>query len=214
MAYPTNTNLETLLTSLGIPAPSGLDTSSIIAQAIFAWEQGTGYVPFISTNATRYYDPPGFTDSFYNNVKGGTRLLKLDCGLLTLTSLTIGGVTKTAGTDFQLMPYNNPAMSKPYEWIKFAAPVYGQAKSVVVVGDWGRVSTVVAGDAVFQAVLTIALGFSMGIAGFKISGGSILWEEGDVKEEFGTEIYSVLKQNVDAARNTLSMYTRVEQWGF
>lgn len=93
----------------------------------------TGWT-FYARTETRYYDTPG------------SRLLKLDDGLLTITTLTNGDGNTIASTEYNLWPKNSP----PYSEIRLKASSStlwkmdsdGNTEAVIdVAGTWGYVAT-------------------------------------------------------------------------
>ena len=89
---------------------------------------------FYARTETRYYDV------------SGSRVLKLDDDLLTITTLTNGDDNTIASTEYNLWPKNNP----PYSEIRLKASSStlwlmdgdGNAEAVIdVAGTWGFVAT-------------------------------------------------------------------------
>ena len=140
MGYPTSSDLLTFLQSGGLFAnpvtteQGQIDLTDAINGAVQAWEDGVRWYPFLkdASDVTRYYDAPE------------QRILQLGAGLQSLTSLTISGSTYTSGTDFWLKPNDAPFKSQPYTFIEFRTTFMypRQKQTIVVVGKFGRVTTI------------------------------------------------------------------------
>lgn len=186
MAYPTVAELKTFLLSAGlitdptIPPDSYLDYQGAIDTAVEDWERYCGWKPFLIDNAdvTRYFDPPN------------GNILRFGAGLLSLTSLTVNGDALTENTDFFLKDENATVQGMPYTYLKFlyrqlGYPSGAYSRSVVIVGKWGRVSTVPA--SVKDAVMVRAASGLLAQIGLRNSQGGL----SEVRLEGGiTEKYS------------------------
>ncbi len=153
--YPDINELEDLLTSAGILAASAgaenkLFTEAYLDAAIEEWEHTTGWHPFLkdSQDVMRLFDPPGAPNRHAATFgafawRGGGRILELDGGLLTVTSLVVGYSSQTAGTaltanqQYWLLPRNAAAIAHPYQRVEFASPQWGQSGSIAITGKWG-----------------------------------------------------------------------------
>lgn len=145
-AYPLDADYTAFVTGAGLSMPSAYSWVGIADYAQAEFEKRTGRIPFLkdASDVARSFDPPGATStletSFY---KGGEKLLELDAGLLTCTSVAVGvtpgdpGAVLAAGTQYRLMPQNAAVKNMPYEWIEFYFPVYGMPSSIVITGKWG-----------------------------------------------------------------------------
>lgn len=182
-AMPVSSDVTNLLADAGVTAPSNATVAAALAAAIATWNSMTGYEPFLAASATRYFDPPGGSPRGFASPKGGSNVLRFDCGLVSLTSLSVAGVSKTQGTDFWLKPANKAASGKPYEWAEFSAPLYGKPNDVVVVGSWGYSATVP--DDAWNAVLELAAAIAVAGPNVKASGGVLSYTIGSqVSETF------------------------------
>lgn len=143
--YPTDADVQALVQSLGVTLPSGIIFDGSGAAAAQEWERLTGRIPFLnpSTVTTRTFEVPG-AKSTHNSVlpiKGGGRRLPLQGGVISISSVTVEGQNKVVGSDVYPGPVNNPAIGKPYDYLEFAVPQYGQIRSVQVTGKFGFSST-------------------------------------------------------------------------
>lgn len=158
-AYPKSLDLERLLVSAGIIASplsnmqDVMDLQGAVESATEEWENNTGWRPFLSATQTRTYDPPGPMRGpvgvwFGINNMGGSRVLPLYTGILSVTTLKVGvtassaGTTLTLGTDFWLKPQNATSFNQPYRSIEFAVPQWGNPQSITVTGPFGYSTTV------------------------------------------------------------------------
>lgn len=171
-AYPTKTDLGDFLYSAGlISSPktdqqSDLLYGSAVAAAVTEWERGTGWVPFLSAgDQTRSYDPPGPEQGpvgIYIGVSnvGGDRRLFLKAGVRSVTSVTTGvtltnpGTLLTQNRDYWLRPSNADHSDRPFTYIEFAWPQWGNPQSIVVVAPFGFGATVP--DDAWSAILKMA----------------------------------------------------------
>lgn len=184
-------NLATKLASCGVVDTTGADFMKIglaakLDAALEAWEQETGWVPFVSSGATetRFYDPPGPPPSRGGfGIRGGGRLLSLDGGLLSLTSVVVNGQEYDPANQLRLKPDNAAARRKPVTRIEFSRPVLGPAQCVAVTGVWGY-SREWPEDA-RQAVLDWAAHLCVPELALQISRGLYQWRQGDEQERYG-----------------------------
>lgn len=218
--YPDGAALKQFLLGLSVPAITAtlgsLDTDGAAAAAADDWERQTRWLPFLSSglSETRSFDPP--VDS---------PILFLSAGLLSLTRITVNvvggsaGVPLVAGRDFRLLPQNAPAQSKPSEIVEFLsggypagawqagfagigygfsplAGAYGQAGSVQITGEWGRVLAVPA-DAQ-QAVLRMGALLLAPEMAAAISKGLVERKAGDETERFAAGSVSALSTQMAA----------------
>jgi hypothetical protein len=147
-AYPTATDLQTLLVTTGIldsPATAPLDTldrAGAIAAAVAEWERQTGYQPFLAAgvDSSRYYDGPE-----------SERLL-LDGGLAANpTYVKVGGSTYTLNSEYWVKPDNALVKGQPIGWIEFAGVLGPTRRLIEIAGRWGYATTVP--DDAWQAIL-------------------------------------------------------------
>jgi hypothetical protein len=138
--------------------------------------------PFLlQSQTTRYYTPPGPRPptSGIQSLNGGGRVLDLDCGCVSITSLSISDVPYTvsnpASTTFQGQywpePINNPAIGRPFERIHFWAPIWGLPQSVAVTGVFGYAASMpydawgaMLSGAMWKAMSTVSAQRSQGAA--------------------------------------------------
>lgn len=136
-----------------------------VGAAILDFESRTGWEPFLSTGAdtTRYFDPPGKDPGLRST---GGRILDVNAGLLSVTTLTTGITFTSTGTalvaeqDFILGRYNAAAEGYPYDYVefrssfwleRFAIPVGRGPKSISIAGRWGYCSSIP--DDAYTAIL-------------------------------------------------------------
>lgn len=171
--FPSDADIQAFIVSCGVNMPSQVvgafnaymstyTVAGIAGAAQIEFQERTGRIPFIkdSSDVARVFDPPGaysaLEQTFY---KGGEKILELDSGLLSCTSIYLGVTPDNTGTQMdlarqlRLMPANAPAMGHPYEWVEFYFPVYGAPSSIVITGKWGYSATVP--DDVWQACLRL-----------------------------------------------------------
>ena len=157
-AYPADSDVEALVTGSGVSVPSNFIFTGYASAAIAEFEKLTGYEPFFAdgTDRTRKFDPPGATPNAraFAMQRGGERVLALQSGIVSVTSLTVSGKTCVLGTDYRLRPANADAKGRPWTWIEFMVPQWGQPDDVLVTGKWGY-SLQVPDDA-WQAIVRLA----------------------------------------------------------
>jgi hypothetical protein len=197
MAYPSSANLQSYLNALGLLTTTqvaALNLADRIAAATDAWEEETGWKPFLkdSSDVARVFTPPGPNRKPGLTGRGGGTLLDLDCGLLTVTSIVTGysasptspqaGTTAVAEDDYWLLPEGAPLRNRPYTQVEFAVSIWGVARSVRIVGKWGYCSTIP--DDVFQAILRQgALQTADELVALR-TGGMVEWSE-EASEKYG-----------------------------
>lgn len=176
--YPVASDVTAFLSSIGVTLDGSFPLASYVASAIGQFEKETGYVPFIATTQTRYYDAPGAKPDAYGRGGGGT-LLQLDNSLISVSSLTVGGQTKTLGTDFYKVDIN-----KPSAWaLRFTAPIFGLPQCITIVGTWGYASAVP--DDAWEAIRQSAAGLAISaLLEEKRATGLTSWKEDDVTEAY------------------------------
>jgi hypothetical protein len=199
-AYPTTSDWTTYLNGIGLVRGDGSSLSAVLPlqtfldSAVRAWEQRTGYLPFLAGTATsRRFDPPGPNHGYPPAItglnRGGERILPLDAGLAAEpTSVVVGysdtdpGTTLTAGTQYWLHPYNALAKGMPYTRLEFVVPQWGAPRSVLVTGSWGFSQTVP--DDAWEGIMAYASWLAWpGIVG-QLTGGLIEWTE-QATERYG-----------------------------
>lgn len=205
-SWPSTTDLTSFLGAIsGLTYSSGLVTSSRVTAAVRWLERETGWIPFQGASATRTFDPPGSGASYLANYKGGERFLRLDAGLVSVTSMTVGTTAFTEGTDFWLM-----GNSAPYQVIEFAVPVLGAARSVSIVGVWGFCAAASIPDDAWQAVLYHAAGEVMLFDKQAKLQKAVEWKIGDASKRYGFENTNQLGQSfLDDAKMIASQFKRV-----
>ncbi len=211
MPWPDGSDLEAYLAASQVEMPDGsavpatIASDALMAAAAILFGEKTGWVPFIGEEQTRTFDPPGRPINGLGSTGGGGNILRLNAGLLSVSSLTIGGVAKTEGTDFYLMRHR-PDM--PAYAIRFRSVVYGEPGDISIEGDWGRMAD--SDDAANQAVLNLGAQMACYAIRDGIGSGGISWDEADVKERFSVEMVQKLGDGFGAiAAPFIDLYRRV-----
>lgn len=157
-AYPTADEVADRLEAMGITVPSDAILNAILNASITAWENATGYHPFLNaeeTVSTRYFPVCN-------------RLIDFKGGIIAVpTSLTAGGYYNESGVysggtvqvvrrDFLLKPDNALAEGKPYNYCLIPG-WYDTEKSpdVAIVAPFGYCSALPAD--VWEAILEEAV---------------------------------------------------------
>lgn len=210
MSWPSASDLQTRLAAAQVTMPDGsavpasIASAALMAAAISKFEELTGWVPFEGATETRPFDPPGRAPMGVTH-GGGNFILPLNNGLISVTTLTVQSVAKTANSDFWLMR-SRPDM--PAWGIRFAVPVWGPPQCISIAGSWGRMAT--ADELAMEAVLNIALQMvcQMIRDGFATSPAE--WKEADVSERMSIENIAKLGDGFGAlAEPVINLYKRV-----
>lgn len=170
---------------IGVPLSSTetlLDFAGAVSAAQERFEQEVRWFPFLkqNTDVTRYFDP------------NETRFLDLQGGLITLTSVSIGGTALVENSDFFCMPRSASLRGVPITSLEFARVPTGRHGSIAVTGRWGCVATLP--DSVKQAVLGKAAVLLVPQIHAAFSRGLLRWREGDVEQSSGAEPFASLVQ--------------------
>ena len=186
LTYPTETDLERYLIGTGIvnttpQAPfTFMDLNEFVQAAKSNFEGRVGRA-VLAVSQTRTYDPPMFPR---------TKLPLVD-DLAQLTSLSITGVAKVLNTDFFLLPENADMLSKPFNLIDFAVPIYAGRKSISITGFWGY--ALVIPDGPWASILARAAMLAHPQLAAAVSRGFVSWKEDDVSETYGTDPLGFLR---------------------
>lgn len=196
--WPSTTDISNLLSAGGLTSTDwgSFSLANARLEAIAEWERLTNWKPFkVDTNdVTRYYDPPGPNQRAnfgypYWGIRGGSNVLYLDAGLLSLTSLYVGyisdaqpGTELTLNTHFRLAPYNAVLMENPYTQIEFYAKHFGRERSIRIIGKFGYWTSIP--DDAFTAVLNrAAWSVLAAVSSARVVGLGADWREADVSEK-------------------------------
>lgn len=133
MPYPTGAAAVPLLAKAGVVATAE-DLDPLARAAKAWWERETGWKPFVGRQSVDTYDPPGSKQGLPYREMGGSNLLPLRKGLLTVNSLTVRGQPRVLGRDFAMV---KGAEGWPCELLRFPVPLSGPPDSVVINGVWG-----------------------------------------------------------------------------
>jgi hypothetical protein len=193
--WVTADELSAYLASLdGVNVPDEFDVEPFVGAATAEWERRTHYSPFLNSGddpSARLFDPPGPLTS--RPIRGGSRLLRLGCGLLSLTSLKVGmdnpasATTLVSGTDFYLWPQEASYNSKPFTAVEFFAVQWGYPRSIEVTGDWGYCSDSIPYDA-WLGHRDLAAGMTLERLRENYAAGPVQWEEKDTSERMSIEM--------------------------
>lgn len=185
-AYPADADMLTRFTDAGITPPGSDTRAKALAWAIARWQRRTKWQPFLSDGQqhTYNYDPaaPRQLGRTMLVWKGGAQLLELRQGLISLTSLTIDTTAYTVGTDFWLRPDGAPERGRPYEYIEFGMPVYGQDEGIAITGVWGFALQVP--DDAFEDILDGAIQKVMPLIAMRESKGRAKRQQGETVEQY------------------------------
>jgi hypothetical protein len=199
-SYPVVADLTAYLTSAGLTVDE-VQVASAVTAGIAAFERDTGRVMLAPvTPATRTFDPPDTG-----------KVLEFAADVLTVTAVTYqpqGASVQTfvAATDYRLGPPNAEAKGLPWEWLELRchwwSPHYwGAGRSISVTGRWGY--GVAIPDDAWQAMLLGGFLSLVFPAALRATGFTRGWKEGDVSEDFGTDVVR------GYAEGAVSMYQTV-----
>lgn len=129
MAYPVVADIVAYLEGEGfeLDASQMASLGGILSGVIAQWEKDSGWMYFVSSGA-------GVVHRYSCN---GDAILPLDCGIITLASVVVDGVTLTENTDFELWPYNR----SPKKEIRFRTIPWCDPRGIVVTATWGYAAT-------------------------------------------------------------------------
>jgi hypothetical protein len=186
--------------------PSSQRLESLAKAAARHFEKETGWIPFLAspTPSTRQFDPPGIENAYMASVRGGSRVLELDGGLISVVSITVAGTTYVPGTDCWLKPANSEAKS----FIEFGKPIFGLPQSISITGVWGF--SVQVPDDAWLAILRLAAISAMDDYVASQTGGMEEWAEGDAREKYGeSPMQSTINDFREHAASVIRSYRRV-----
>lgn len=234
--YPAGIDLIQRLKNIGLSgvvssnddviAGINMDADSIMLAAVSEFEYETDYVPFLagSQDTTRSYDPSGperrHSGHVYSVIRGGSKYLEIDGGLVSLTSVVTGitfddtgtpqtGITRVLNRDFTIRPENAPARNRPYEWIEFFFPMYGMANSIQITGKFGFCTTLPA--QVWRAILDRGVAIVLNDTTPAVNNGVIRWQEADSAEAFAEMPFEKVIALIDRRwRKTIEQYKRMD----
>ena len=206
-AWPTQAEVLTYLAGANFTVSPALVTAGRIASAVGMIEQATGWIPFLrdSNDTTRPFNPPGFGGKRYATPRGGGRMLRLDKGLVTLTSLSVSGVAQVLGTDFFLKAFRSDG---PYELVEFAGPVHGNIQCISIVGKWGFSATIP--DLVWEACMLFTGSLVATALRESVIAGGSKFEEGDESVSYDSATLLKLGKGFsESAKELISPFVRV-----
>lgn len=198
-SYPTATDLQTYVTDSGLTAPTNFDFQSKVDSAVKEWEERTGWFPFLAQKGDETFKLDqtdrgwgwgtgwGYFGGGFGTWRAGTRILDLECGVLSITSMSINGVYLKEGCDYRLLPLNARRQGWPFTCIdfmgySFAWSIAG-ASEVTIVARCGFCTELPA-DA-WQAILRRAFAEAVPQLSMNISGGLLERRRGDEQQRFG-----------------------------
>jgi hypothetical protein len=206
-ALPDASNLASLLFSTGLwtkPVASAaqqqgaVDLDGAIAAAYAIWQREVRYTPFLAATQTRLYDPPGpekGAPGYFISLPGtglgrigGSNILSVRSGLLSVTTLTVGitltyaGKVLVANTDFWLTPSDAAFYNRPFTSVQFRTVQYGEPQSISILGSFGFSATVP--DDAWTAINRLAASIILHEIGLFTTGLHKSEAQGDEKVEF------------------------------
>lgn len=152
-AYPTEQDLVERFRGAGVEEEkiAFLQEVGVFADAVKAavgdWESATDWKPYLKVTATNTFDPPLVASS---GAMVPSNRLSLVVPLLRLNTITVGG-RSIRRNEHALGPQNAAIANEPYLWLTFHAVISTTPGSIVISGDWGRVSVIP--DNVWDAIL-------------------------------------------------------------
>lgn len=130
-------------------------------------------------------------------------------GTVTLTGTTLtAGTTLVQNINYWLRPTTAPNGNRPYTFIEFAYPQWGNPQSISIAGSFGFAATVP--DDAWQAILMRAGIFVVPHLQQLLTGGVLEWTEADVSEKYNAKPFQPI---IDAWQmawdSTICRYQRV-----
>lgn len=195
--YPTGADLIAYIESCSLTVPGGLTSvldittgytgaDARIQQVVDDFEEMTGWLPFLACKGdeTLTFDAPGARQSpgsgyfFAYRPTGGGRILDVDCGLVSVSTVT--AVSPTDGTptvfvegqDYILKPLNAIRKGQPYTMIEFLQSVLAGGNRIQVVGTVGYCTKLKAG--VWQKLVQYGAYLTRPELSLGVSGGGLL----------------------------------------
>lgn len=199
MAWPTSDDLLEHLQAAGLvgTTPTSLqdllDLEGAIQAAEDAWEDMTGYSPFVAsaTDSTRRFLPsfPARQDRYpvldLLASPSGSGLVAVPTSLTVDVTYTSAGTAYTNLQDYRLLPRDVTAGAQPYTAIEFlTAPLNVSDGEVVIVGKWGYCTSANLPDLARRAGLALAALDLMPQLEPALARGLVRWTEGDVTKQY------------------------------
>jgi hypothetical protein len=204
--YPTANDLNSVFREMNLDAPSATRATALVKAAARSFERLTGWAPFLSSGAdeTRRFDPPGHHGGYTAVPRGGGRVVRLDAGLIAITSVKVRGQLMTSGADYFAKPNN----ASPAQYIEFTRPIHGFPQCVEITGKWGFAAELP--DDAWLCILRIAMLDALGERLIAMTGGLSQWSEGGASENYGDQpLLGVKKDFRLYVESTINSYTRV-----
>lgn len=201
MSWPSASDLQARLAAAQVSMPDGsavpasIASAALMTAAVRRFEEATGWVPFEAASQTRSFDPPS----------GGSLILPLAGGLLSVSSLTVRGQSLTEGEDFWLQR-SRPDM--PAWGVRFLAPPGGPAQAIEIEGEWGRMEE--ADELAREAVLNLAAQMAVRAVADGYLSAPEQWREADVSESFSAASLGALGTGfASMAEPVIALFRRV-----
>lgn len=215
-SWPAGDDLRALILSLGLAGAGGpavidaLALGAKVAAGVAEFGARTRWQPFLAdaASSTRIYDWPA------------AGVLNLDGGLVSLDSVSSGGLALTAGMQYVPKPDNAPARGRPFTSVVLRAGLsvplgtayaLGYRRTVEVTGRWGFAAALP--PDVFSAVLSYAAAQCVPELALSISRGRAELREGDAMYRFASSGVSPLSaeraQWETTFNKTVGFYKRV-----
>lgn len=145
-AYAQPGDLQALLETCGVYDEAwNLDLAGALNKATDDLQQDSGYKPFKAARdaqgnlieTERKFTPDGPTVRSYTALVGGSRVLFLGTGLLSLSQLTIDGTEFTQDVHFWLEPESAIEEGEPFTRIRFDYGPRCKRQGIAITGVWG-----------------------------------------------------------------------------
>lgn len=227
-AYPTSANVLELLPSTIAAGVPSFESDAAIDSAISEFENQTGWRPFLSNDVAeeRILPAPDY--------RTGRSILKLPQGAIEVTEVEVDlnesgvGTVLTVEREYHLEPTGADDDNRPFTRIVFGRfgpdfqgtyiisdAIYARQSAFAgkckVTAKWGFCLEIPA--EVYLAIARKAAGDILAGARTRLSGGMVSWEEGDVKENYGSgssSIDTTINEWNTKFQNIVAKYARLD----
>jgi hypothetical protein len=180
------------------------DLQSALDAAVEAWEDLTGFDPFL-TEAT---------DSVLYFNGDGSATVDLQGGYTSISSVSLNGTARALNTDYRAMPQNARARNKPITYLMFNGrrpfPANdGQEGAVAVHGYRGAYELLP--PLAYEGVMAIAVGSLTGQSEFSAFGGIVSWKSGTTEEKYDVNAYARMAASCgERVKSAVAAYRRIK----